>query len=131
VSLEFVSRSLFAIQIIHTSQGLKYRLLAMRHGPSSHNAFRHKQVHCIGLILLVDSLFSFESLAESLTRKNFLKKGFLCVFYVYECSSCIYACMTEEGIRQKGHQIPLQRVVSHHAIIGNWTQDLWKSSQFP
>jgi hypothetical protein len=24
---------------------------------------------------------------------------------------------------------PLQMVVSHHVVAGNWTQDLWKSSQ--
>jgi hypothetical protein len=30
---------------------------------------------------------------------------------------------------RRGHQIPLQMVVSHHVIAGNWTQDLWKSSR--
>ena len=30
---------------------------------------------------------------------------------------------------KRGHQISLQMVVSHHAAAGNWTQDLWKSSQ--
>jgi hypothetical protein len=30
---------------------------------------------------------------------------------------------------RRGHQIPLQMVVSHHVVAGNWTQNLWKSSQ--
>ena len=30
---------------------------------------------------------------------------------------------------RRGHQIPLQMVVSHHVVACNWTQDLWKSSQ--
>ena len=30
---------------------------------------------------------------------------------------------------RRGHQIPLQMVVSHHVVAGNWTQYLWKSSQ--
>ena len=29
---------------------------------------------------------------------------------------------------RRGHQIPLQMVVSHHVVAGNWTQDLWRSS---
>jgi hypothetical protein len=28
---------------------------------------------------------------------------------------------------RRGHGIPLQMVVSHHVVSGNWTQDLWKS----
>ena len=30
---------------------------------------------------------------------------------------------------RRGHQIPLQMVVSHHVVAENWTQDLWKSKQ--
>ena len=30
---------------------------------------------------------------------------------------------------RRGHRIPLQMVVSHHVVAGNWTQDLQKSSQ--
>jgi hypothetical protein len=30
---------------------------------------------------------------------------------------------------RRGHQIPLQMVVSHHVVAGIWTQDLQKSSQ--
>jgi len=29
----------------------------------------------------------------------------------------------------RGNRISLQMVVSHHVVAGNWTQDLWKSSQ--
>jgi hypothetical protein len=31
---------------------------------------------------------------------------------------------------RRGHRIPLQMVVSHHVVAGNWTQDLWKNSQY-
>ena len=30
---------------------------------------------------------------------------------------------------RRGHQIPLQMVMSHPVVAGNWTQDIWKSSQ--
>jgi hypothetical protein len=30
---------------------------------------------------------------------------------------------------RRGHWIPLQMVVSHDVIVGNWTQDLWKATQ--
>jgi hypothetical protein len=30
---------------------------------------------------------------------------------------------------QRGHETPLQMVVSHHVVAGNWTQDLWKSGR--
>ena len=30
---------------------------------------------------------------------------------------------------RRGHQILLQMAVSRHVVDGNWTQDLWKSSQ--
>jgi hypothetical protein len=30
---------------------------------------------------------------------------------------------------RRRHQIPLQMAVSYHMVAGNWTQDLWKSSQ--
>jgi hypothetical protein len=31
---------------------------------------------------------------------------------------------------RKEHLIPLQMVVSHQVAAGNWTQDLWKDSQY-
>jgi len=30
---------------------------------------------------------------------------------------------------RRGHQIPLQIVVSHHVVAWHWTQDLWRRSQ--
>ena len=30
---------------------------------------------------------------------------------------------------RRGHRIPLQMVVSHHVVAGNWIQDFWKNSQ--
>jgi hypothetical protein len=45
------------------------------------------------------------------------------LFYIYEYTVDVYRHT------RSGHQIPLQMVVSHHVVAGNWTQDLWKSSQ--
>jgi hypothetical protein len=46
------------------------------------------------------------------------------IFYVFEYNLAVF-----RRIRRGGHQIPLQMAVSHHVVAGNWTQDLWKSSQ--
>ena len=43
---------------------------------------------------------------------------------MYMSTSSMSSDTPEEGIN-----IPLQMVVSHHVVAGNWTQDLWKSSQ--
>ena len=48
---------------------------------------------------------------------------FFYLFYLYE-----YTVMVFRHTR-RGHQIPLQMVVSHHVVAGIWTQDLWKSNQ--
>ena len=45
------------------------------------------------------------------------------LFHVYEYTVAVFRHIRKE------HQIPLQMVVSHHVVTGNWTQDLWKSSQ--
>jgi hypothetical protein len=59
---------------------------------------------------------------------------FICV-YVGVCV-CMYVriylfiyCHCLRHTRRR-HQIPLQMVVSHHVGAGNWTQDLWMSSQW-
>jgi len=44
---------------------------------------------------------------------------------MYVCSICMFFCMPEKGIK-----ITLQMVVSHLVVARNWTQDLWKSSQY-
>jgi hypothetical protein len=49
-------------------------------------------------------------------------KELLILFYVL-----VYTVAVFRHTR-RGHQIPLQMVVSHHVVAGNWTQDLWKSS---
>jgi hypothetical protein len=50
---------------------------------------------------------------------------FLSLFYI--CDEYTVAVFRHT---RRGHQIPLQVVVSScHAVAGNWTQDLWKSSQ--
>ena len=43
--------------------------------------------------------------------------------YVYEYTVAVFRHT------RRGHQIPLHMVVSHHVVAGNWTQNLWKSSQ--
>ena len=43
------------------------------------------------------------------------------LFYVYEYIVFMHT--------RREYQIPLQMVVSYYVIVGNWTQDLWKSSQ--
>jgi hypothetical protein len=48
---------------------------------------------------------------------------FIYLFYVYEYTVAVFRHT------RRGHQIPLQMVVSHHVVPGNCTQDLWKSSQ--
>jgi len=52
----------------------------------------------------------------------FLKRFIYCIL------STLYTVAVFMHTR-RGHQIPLQMVVSHHVVAGNWTQDLWKSSQ--
>jgi hypothetical protein len=39
----------------------------------------------------------------------------------------VYACCLQPEEDPLG--LELQMVVSHHVVAGNWTQDLWKSSQ--
>jgi hypothetical protein len=48
---------------------------------------------------------------------------FIYFIYIYEYIVAIFRHT------RRGHQISLQMVVSHHVVAGNWTQDLWKSSQ--
>ena len=48
---------------------------------------------------------------------------FIYLFHVYEYTAAVFR---HTGRR---YQITLQMVVSHHVGAGNWTQDLWESSQ--
>jgi hypothetical protein len=50
---------------------------------------------------------------------NFLK---IYLFYVYEYTVTVFR-------HTRRYRIPLQMVVSYHVVAGNWTRDLWKSSQ--
>jgi hypothetical protein len=52
----------------------------------------------------------------------FLKKDFIYLFDIYD----EYTLAVFRHTR-RGHQIPLQMVVSHHVVAGNWTQDLLTS----
>ena len=53
----------------------------------------------------------------------FFFKRIINLFYLYEYTVAVFRHT------KRGHQISLQLVVSHHMAAGNWTQDLWKSSQ--
>jgi len=67
-------------------------------------------------------LFSSSQLAKSPypDPSSFLKYD---LFNVYEYTVALFRHT------RRGRQIALQIVVSHHVVAGNWTQDLWKSSQ--
>jgi hypothetical protein len=60
------------------------------------------------------------SLSLSLSSKDFIYL-FIYSFIVYEHTVFRYP--------RRGHWIPLQMVVSHHVVAGNWTQEFWKGSQ--
>jgi hypothetical protein len=44
-------------------------------------------------------------------------------------SLCMWVHCSCLHTSQRRHQIPLQMIVSHHVVSGNWTQDLWMNSQ--
>jgi hypothetical protein len=46
------------------------------------------------------------------------------IYFIYVGTLSLSSDTTEDGIG-----CPLQKVVSHHVVARNWTQDLWKSSQ--
>ena len=62
-------------------------------------------------------------LCASIALFTFFLFFFKDLFYVYKYTVAVFRHT------RRGHQIPLQMVVSHHVVAGNWTQDLWKSSQ--
>ena len=51
------------------------------------------------------------------------KKMIFSLFFVYEYSVTLFRNT------RRGHQIPLQMVMSHLVVVGILTQDLWKKSQ--
>jgi hypothetical protein len=63
----------------------------------------------------------------SLSRQMFFEHSFgfkrIYLFYVYEYTVAPFR------YTRRGHQIPLWIIVSHYVVSGNWTQNLWKSSQ--
>jgi hypothetical protein len=59
---------------------------------------------------------------------------YVCIYYILHILYLLYiiymcVCVLCFMHIRRGHQIPLQMVVSYHLVAGNWTQDLWKSSQ--
>jgi hypothetical protein len=67
--------------------------------------------------------------AEDHSEQSSDHSHFICQiqeFILYNYYFRIYITVTVIRHTRRGHQIPLQMVVSHHVIPGNWTQDLWK-----
>jgi hypothetical protein len=54
---------------------------------------------------------------------NFFFLMLINLFHVYEYTVAVFRHT------RRRHWIPLQMVVSHHVVAGNWTQDLRKNSQ--
>jgi hypothetical protein len=52
-----------------------------------------------------------------------LKYLYFLKIYVYEYTLAVFRHI------RRARQITLYMIVSHHVVAGNWTQDLWKSSQ--
>ena len=52
----------------------------------------------------------------------YIKYNFLTDLFVWMICLHVYLKVS------RGHWIPLQMVVSHHVVAGNWTQDLWKNT---
>jgi hypothetical protein len=78
----------------------------------------------VALILNASLLVSLPWFVQHpiLIRTRFEKSGiFLFLFFVWECAVFRHT--------KRVHHIPLQMVMSHHVVAGNWTQDLRKSSQ--
>jgi hypothetical protein len=69
--------------------------------------------------VLIDKLFIKGIVMKTSLHLDLKKKRFI----VYKYTVAVFRHT------RRGHQISLQMVVSHHAVAGNQTQDLWKSSQ--
>jgi hypothetical protein len=68
-------------------------------------------------------LFTCLLLFPDIYLSTFLKKIFIYLFNVYDCTVAIFRHT------RRGHQIPLQMVMSPNVVAWTWTQNLWKSSQ--
>jgi hypothetical protein len=64
-------------------------------------------------VVILVYLLSVELNKNSEELKHFFKKRFIYLFYVYEYTIALFKHT------RRGHQIPLQMVVSHHVVAGN------------
>jgi hypothetical protein len=88
--------------------------------PSNEPCWRVFFKHWLWLSVMVLSFLSL-FLIVCYTEVIIFLKNYL--FYVYEYTVAVFRHT------RRRHWLPLQMVVSHHVVAGNWTQDLWKSSQ--
>ena len=74
------------------------------------------------------SLHGLESLPRF--KQDWLKQEHvLFCFKIYLSISYMWVHCYYLQTHIREYQIPLQLVVSHNVVAGNWSQDLWKSSQ--
>ena len=64
-------------------------------------------------VVILVYLLSVELNKNSEELKHFFKKRVIYLFYVYEYTIALFKHT------RRGHQIPLQMVVSHHVVAGN------------
>ena len=79
----------------------------------------HWQWHQDLSLLLVLAFFFIGTNGQPWGFLSLFSKDLLCIQH----SACMYGHMPEEGAR-----FPLQMIVSHQVVVGNWNKDLWKSS---
>ena len=80
---------------------------------------------------ITESIYNFKSLV--CLRRGLLHRGvrptsYFLFFFLRFIDIHRYTVGVFRHTR-RGHQISLRMVVSHHAVVGIWTQNLWKSSQ--
>ena len=80
-----------------------------------HRKFKYKLLFQHSLII--------NTMWSKITLHAFLER-FTFNYLFYVCGYTVTVFRHTRG----GHRIPLQMVVSHHVVTGNWTWDLWKSS---
>jgi hypothetical protein len=87
------------------------------------------EIHYFGYSKTTLLLYQFSSnwytdLIQFLKLFFFLKTE-LFIYFMYVSTLKLSSYTPKEGI-----WTPLQMVVSHHMVTGNWTQDFWKGSQY-
>jgi hypothetical protein len=89
--------------------------------PSLHDVWAAFQGNSLILSQLWGSYILQVPTELSLRIWVFFKKNYLFYVYEYTVAFCRHT--------RREHRIPLQMVVTHHVVVGNWTHDLWKNSQ--